>query len=249
MTDALGTRAVLAVLVPATNTMVEPDLASLQPPGVTNHTFRFPFPELPATPERLLELMEPAIALMQACEPDHLVLGYSPEYMPAAAGVAQRLRASLEAASGLGVTTATAAVTAALRALNCRRLGIVNPFPAQADAAVIHHFQSEGFEVAAMECLASAQKGKVFSARIGADQIRAAFRAVNHDDVDGLLQVGTNLVATSLVEELEQELGKPVIAVNTATYWHALGQLGLHRPVAGRGRLMALKAHATVSTP
>jgi maleate isomerase len=45
MTDALGTRAVLAVLVPATNTMVEPDLASLQPPGVTNHTFRFPFPE------------------------------------------------------------------------------------------------------------------------------------------------------------------------------------------------------------
>ena len=56
MTDALGTRAVLAVLVPSTNTMVEPDLASLQPPGVTNHTFRFPFPELPASPERLLAL-------------------------------------------------------------------------------------------------------------------------------------------------------------------------------------------------
>jgi maleate cis-trans isomerase len=62
LTDALGTRAVLAVLVPSTNTMVEPDLASLQPPGVTNHTFRFHFPELPASPERLLALMEPAIA-------------------------------------------------------------------------------------------------------------------------------------------------------------------------------------------
>ena len=249
MTDALGTRAVLAVLVPATNTMVEPDLASLQPPGVTNHTFRFPFPELPATPELLLELMEPAIAMVLACEPDHLVLGYSPEYMPEAAGVAQQLSATLEAASGLGVTTATAAVSAALRALNCQRLGIVNPFPEQANAAVLRHFQAEGFEVGAMECLASAQKGKVFSARISAERIREAFRAVNHSGVDGLLQVGTNLVATSLVEELEQELGKPVIAVNTATYWHALHHLGLHTPVAGCGRLMALKAHPAMPTP
>ncbi|MCP9805015.1 hypothetical protein KBY71_00595 [Cyanobium sp. T1B-Tous] len=249
MTDALGTRAVLAVLVPATNTMVEPDLASLQPPGVTNHTFRFPFPELPATPERLLELMEPAVAMVLACEPDHLVLGYSPEYMPEAAGVAQQLRATLEAASGLGVTTATAAVSAALRALNCRRLGIVNPFPEQANAAVLSHFQAEGFEVGAMECLASAQKGKVFSARVSAERIREAFRAVNHSGVDGLLQVGTNLVATSLVEELEQELGKPVIAVNTATYWHALHHLGLHTPVADCGRLMALKAHPAMPTP
>ncbi|MBD2423008.1 hypothetical protein [Cyanobium sp. FACHB-13342] len=249
MTDALGTRAVLAVLVPATNTMVEPDLASLQPPGVTNHTFRFPFPELPANPERLLELMEPAIAMMLACEPDHLVLGYSPEYMPGAAGVAQQLSATLEAASGLAVTTATAAVSAALRALNCRRLGIVNPFPEQANAAVLSHFQAEGFEVGAMECLASAQKGKVFSARISAERIREAFRAVNHSGVDGLLQVGTNLVATSLVEELEQELGKPVIAVNTATYWQALNHLGLHAPVTGLGRLMELETRGALPTP
>ena len=112
MTDALGTRAVLAVLVPSTNTMVEPDLASLQPPGVTNHTFRFPFPELPASPERLLALMEPAVAMVGACEPDHLVLGYSPEYMPQAAAVARQLKASLEQATGVAVSTATEAVSA-----------------------------------------------------------------------------------------------------------------------------------------
>ena len=233
MTDALGTRAVLAVLVPSTNTMVEPDLASLQPPGVTNHTFRFPFPELPASPERLLALMEPAIAMVGACEPDHLVLGYSPEYMPQAAAVARQLKASLEQATGV-------AVSAALRALNCTRIGIVNPFPEQANAAVLNHFQSEGFEVQAMECLASAQKGKVFSARISAERIRAAFRAVDHSSVDCLLQVGTNLVATSLVEQLEQELGKPVVAVNTATYWYALQKLNIHQLGSGNGQLMQL---------
>ena len=59
--------------------MVEPDLASLQPPEVNNHTFRFPFPELPASPERLLAVMESAITMVGAWEQDHLVLGFSPE--------------------------------------------------------------------------------------------------------------------------------------------------------------------------
>jgi len=61
---------------------------------------------------------------------------------------------------------------------------------------------------------------------------------VDHSTVDCLLQVGTNLLATSLVEQLE--LGKPVVAVNTATYWYALRQLNIHQPGAGSGQLMQL---------
>jgi maleate isomerase len=63
---------------------------------------------------------------------------------------------------------------------------------------------------------------------------------VDHSTVDCLLQVGTNLLATSLVEQLELELGKPVVAVNTATYWYALRQLNIHQPGAGSGQLMQL---------
>ena len=51
--------------------------------------------------------------------------------------------------------------------------------------------------------------------------------------------MGTNLVATSLVEQLEQELGKPVVAVNTATYWYALRYFGIKDQMQGWGRLMA----------
>ena len=238
VTDALGTRAVVAVLLPATNTMVEPDMASLQAPGVTNHAFRFPFPELPTTPDHLLQLMAPAVHMVPACEPDHVVLGYSPEYLPNAASVAATLKAELQRASGLDVTTATDAVLSALRTLECSSLGIVNPFPESAVAHVIDHFTSEGFHVAAVQALASAQKGKVFSGRITAEEIRSAFRAADTDEVDGLLQVGTNLVATNLVDELEQELGKPVVAVNTATYWHALRSMGIEDSLPGFGSLM-----------
>jgi maleate cis-trans isomerase len=34
-------------------------------------------------------------------------------------------------------------------------------------------------------------------------------------------------------------LGKPVIAINTATYWHALRSFGIKDRISGLGRLLA----------
>jgi maleate isomerase len=64
-------------------------------------------------------------------------------------------------------------------------------------------------------------------------------RALDGDDVDALLQVGTNLSMIRLAARLEDELGKPVIAVNAATYWHALRANGIEDRVEGFGRLLA----------
>ena len=42
-----------------------------------------------------------------------------------------------------------------------------------------------------------------------------------------------------LAPELEAHLGKPVIAINTATYWHALRKNGIEDKVEGFGPLLA----------
>ena len=63
-------------------------------------------------------------------------------------------------------------------------------------------------------------------------------RALDGDDVDALVQVGTNLSMTRLAAAAEMYLGKPVIAINTATYWNALRQNGIADQVSGFGRLM-----------
>jgi len=41
-----------------------------------------------------------------------------------------------------------------------------------------------------------------------------------------------------LAIEMEAELGKPVIAINTATYWHALRAMGLDDQFSGHGPLL-----------
>jgi maleate isomerase len=52
------------------------------------------------------------------------------------------------------------------------------------------------------------------------------------------VQVGTNLSMIRLAAAAEIFLGKPVIAINTATYWHALRTQGITDKVAGFGNLM-----------
>ena len=51
--------------------------------------------------------------------------------------------------------------------------------------------------------------------------------------------VGTNLPMARVAAMTEFWPGKPVIALNTATYWHALRQCGTEDKVRGYGRLLA----------
>jgi maleate isomerase len=60
----------------------------------------------------------------------------------------------------------------------------------------------------------------------------------NGRDVDAIVQVGPNLSMVRLAAAAEMWLGKPVIAINTATYWHALRQNKIADKIFGLGRLL-----------
>ena len=59
----------------------------------------------------------------------------------------------------------------------------------------------------------------------------------NGKDTDAMIQVGTNLSMVRLAAAAELWLGKPVIAINTATYWHALRANGITDKIYGFGTL------------
>jgi maleate isomerase len=75
-------------------------------------------------------------------------------------------------------------------------------------------------------------------AEVHPDIIKEAFRTVDAPDVDALIQAGTNLPAAKAAAEMEIELGKPVIAINTATLWHAYRTNGIMDKVQGFGSLL-----------
>ena len=60
----------------------------------------------------------------------------------------------------------------------------------------------------------------------------------NKPGVQAIVQVGTNLAMARLAGIAEFWLDKPVIAINTATYWWALRQNGIADKVYGFGSLL-----------
>ena len=55
---------------------------------------------------------------------------------------------------------------------------------------------------------------------------------------DDLRSFGHRSRALQMGHRYEDFMGKPVIAINTATYWHALRAQGITDKVAGFGNLM-----------
>ncbi len=59
-------------------------------------------------------------------------------------------------------------------------------------------------------------------AAVQPDTLWPLLRELDGDDVDAIVQVGTNLSMLGLAAEAERELGTPVVAINAATLWQAL---------------------------
>jgi maleate isomerase len=76
-------------------------------------------------------------------------------------------------------------------------------------------------------------------AEVAPDVLRGKLIELNGDgrDVDAIIQVGTNLSMVRLAAAAELWLGKPVVAINTASYWRALRQNGITDKIPGLGRL------------
>ena len=83
--DYIGYRAKIGVLVPFTNTIVQPEFESLRPKGVTNHTARIPNRKRPTdSDEAYAEAMkegaigtEEVIDRLLPLEPNVIILGHS----------------------------------------------------------------------------------------------------------------------------------------------------------------------------
>ena len=93
-----------------------------------------------------------------------------------------------------------------------------------------------GIETVADTCLRCPSWTSI--AQVPTTTLRTELRKLDGDNVDALVQVGTNLSMVRLAAAAELYLGKPVIAINTATYWNALRQNGITDQIAGFGRLM-----------
>ena len=244
MTDSLGWRKKFAVLVPSTNTSVQPEFDAMRPAGVTNHISRIRIPNNPLhSDEDFRQLVEniaaaqlEAVDSAMSCEPDHVVLGISVETFWGGLAASRKLNAELEAHTKLGVTGGAESCAAAFAKLGVKRVAVLTPYFPVGDKNVQQFFEESAFPVVRIKGLKCASP--VLIAHMQPADLRAAVEELDGDDVDAVIQVGTNLAFGALAAKMEAERNKPILAINTAIYWRALRKNGIADRMAGWGSLL-----------
>ncbi len=232
MPDTLAPRAVIGVMTPAMNTVVQPELELLRPDGVTNQMQRFRLGG-----DAISDDLPDEAAKLMDCGPRAIAVGLTTDAGP---GGPTRLADRCEAvAAGVGVSVynASAADYAGLRALGARKIGVVTPFAPEVDAVVKANTEAAGFEVVAIKGTCAPTLPEICETPL--DDIRTVFAAVAETPCNAILQVGTALPVVALIEELETRHGVPIVACNAAVYWQTLRGIGIPDPIPGFGRLLS----------
>ena len=245
--DAYAYRLKFGVLGPSTNTIVQPEFDDMRPFGVSNHYSRIQNTNAKAISNELFmsgarrigKLTYDAIDWVMNAEPDYLVMGMSAvTFDGGGAGADQFIKDVMERSGGLKVSVGSHSTRDALRAYGgITKIALLSPYWPAMNETVKGYFAEYGFEVVRDICLKCESWTAI--AQVSQQTLMDKLRQLDGDDIDAIVQVGTNLCMSRLAGEAERWLGKPVIAINTATYWHALRTNGINDKILGFGRLLS----------
>jgi maleate isomerase len=234
--DGVGSIARIGVLTPAFDPVPESEAWAMAPKGVSIHAARVrrqrEDARLFAEPSRV----DPAVELLAAVKPHSIMYAFmSSSYVLGAAGD-EALRSRLErVAAGIPVILAAEAASAALRAVNARRVAIIHPpwFSEETNDGGRAYFQGQGFTV--VSC-ARVLPLRDFQEVPPAEVHRWAATTVPKE-AEAVLIAGNGLRAVGVIDALEDTLSRPVLTANQVTFWRALTRVERWPQVTQFGRL------------
>ena len=232
-----GIRHKIGVVLPANNSVLEPELWRHLPPDVALHVTRILVRgDLTA---QAIETMEThaarALDELTATGVDLIVYADMVTTFIMPDGWNERRTAAIEQATGLPFISAWTAMEKALAALGARRLAIGSPYPAAIHPRAVSHFQKCGFEVVADATLDVRAVSAV--AQTPRSAVIDLANSISRPNADAIVLLATDLPTFDAIEEIEASTSRPLLTCNQTILWAALGQFGRRAPVTGLGRL------------
>lgn len=234
-----GTRLRIGMILAAGNYCAEPDALAVLPEGVSIHTTRLALDGTdPDSLRRMLDEAEKAAALLKGTRAGLIVFHCTAaSTVDPASGTAAAKR--IQAATGIPATATSEALVAALGALGAKKIVMLSPYDQDVNDAEVAFFRHFGVEVLQERGFPPAPGGRYPDAR--PEEWRARALSMRHPHADAYFLSCTNIRCLAVVDELEKELGRPVITSNTAMLWHVLRQGGIADAIPAYGAL--LRAH------
>ena len=146
----------------------------------------------------------------------------------------------IEQATGVPATTCVTAMVHGLQHMDVHKVVVVCPYYAEASAGMLRRvLEHAGLEVVSLvrgevawNNMADIPQPHVYR------MAKTAFFEVQR--ADGLLIAGGGAPVYEIIEALEMDIGKPVVAHNFAAAWQALRLAHVRQPIQGYGRLLTM---------
>jgi maleate isomerase len=142
----------------------------------------------------------------------------------------------LVASKGFPATTTATAVEEAMHFMGFKKIVITGPYIDELNERFRIFYTNSGFEVLKINGL-----GIEDLYEMGATKPSQAYKAAMNvfaPKADGIFIGCTNFRCSDVIEQLEQDTGKPVVTANQATAWQLMKLLGIGEPIEGYGELL-----------
>lgn len=223
----------LGFMVPSWNTVMEYECQRLAPEGVSTHFTRINHTD--DEEDTLLHMVKevPNLAdLLSHASLDAICFGCTGGSF-VRPGMDQEIIDVIKDRTGVPATTTSTALVEAMRAMSISRVAIASPYPKWLNERLVTFLKEKGIETVTEKGLDTE-----CPAFLGPENSMKLAREVDSPEADGIFISCTNFRALEGVEELEEELGKPVLTSNTTAMWHTLVTSGYDVPASGGGQLL-----------
>ncbi len=238
-----GYRGRIGLIVPSSNTVCEPEMNILSPPGVSTYSTRILFePTLEGLTGMKTHIQRASMELSSenicqvlafCCTVGSLMKGVDTE---------REITKIIEDASKVHAITTATAVKSALDVMQIKHIAIATPYTQAINMCEKDELERQGYHVTKIMGYHESVPSKDFkNDMIGRLDPEVAYEMglkVNGSDNEAIFLSCTNFRTIEIIRKLEQECKKPVISSNQATMWYALRKLGIKESVKNFGELL-----------
>jgi maleate isomerase/arylmalonate decarboxylase len=229
-------------MIPPGAPTVEMEAPQLVPPGVSVHFTRMDASEGAGTPRgqeernrRQAASVEECARLLAMVKPSVIGLAHTATSYTIGAEEEAALTRRIEKNTGCRFITAFGSSLAALRHLGVRRIGLSTPYSEEITLIGKAHIEKFGFEVVSYAHLENCPN--LYDETPG--RAYTVARRANAPDADAIFMSGVGLPTLPVIQQLEDDLKKPVVCATGCMIWYALRISGVDHRRPGFGSLFA----------
>jgi maleate isomerase len=223
----------IGLVVPSSNTNVEPDFALLAPAGVTVHSARSGGYDLNAIPDSeemrrfARRSMDSYLPLLSDARVDVIAYGCTSATLSDGPEFDREFSEELSCKSGRPAVTTAGALIEALRSIGAKRVAFTSPYVRRLSGEGVGFIQECGIEVVNEVAFDRELNSIEQNALTPQDAYDMALRA-DHRDADAVVISCTDYRALEAVPAIERRIGKPVVTSNQALMFACLNRLNIN---------------------